>query len=600
MAPFRPSGRSNRSGRTQIDHDVFEGLPIRQWRLVDTVIDPSTAAIQEAQSKDGWPEPPMPRESNQLPEHSQLLLRAARAGTLYKLPTPPEEEEKEKEGEEGEEPKEARVGFVAKKWSQVPRNVEEPEREYLAKRRKGLPSAYTGSTTNGASSNVPMRETKVKRTDADGSIHVYKVLVPEGHRVEGEIVEEDVEMKEAAPEEATPGTVVEGVGVVNSEGVVVANDLLQSTPPRRRPPPPRRKPKKGPGRGRKKVMFQPGESGTGTASGTEGGEGGEPRIKQEGTPATGEDTPMHEGDEEGEDDGSESEDDRDEGEMSPTPAVANTPKPEDSAAPAPSNDNQDQQQPTPTAATAEQVVPLKRPADALEAEQAELRGQSSSPDLPLASSAQVGASGSGQGSASASRQESRAMETETATPPPAKRAKSRSTSEKADNQAPDQPQGDAQPQETTEGTNGGVGEEKAETSNEPTQDQGVQDVKMEEVEGEQTSVQPPAEAQEPTQAQNEDVAAGEGEGGIKETTETTELPAAPATEPEAPSEPEVATTTEQPPPAEGESEGAENGSAAGQQQQEQASKPEKEGHHDEVDLFGSLEAQLERDSNSRG
>ncbi|KAK8155960.1 hypothetical protein IWX90DRAFT_443315 [Phyllosticta citrichinensis] len=590
MAPFRPSGRSNRSGRTQIDHDVFEGLPVRQWRLADTLVDPSTAAIQESQSKDGWPEPPMPRDSQLLPEHSQLLLRAARAGTLYKLPTPPEEEEKEKEGEEGEEPKEARVGFVAKKWSQVPRNVEEPEREYLAKRRKGLPSAYTGSTSNGASSNVPMRETKVKRTDADGSIHVYKVLVPEGHRVEGEIVEEDVEMKEAAPEEAAPGTVVEGVGVVNSEGVVVANDLLQSTPPRRRPPPPRRKPKKGPGRGRKKVMFQHGDPAAGTASGTEGGE---PHIKQEGTPATGEDTPMHDGDddegEEGED-GSDSEDDRDEGEMSPTPAAANannTPKNEDGAPPAPPNEPQDQQQPAPGGS----IVPQKRPADAIDAEQPEIRGQSSSGDLPLAASAQnADTSSSRQGSASAAHGESHAPGAETATPPPAKRTKSRSASARAGSvaPAPDQPSNEA------EGADGGLGEEKLDNAA-GDQEQSAQDVKIEEGEGEGKPLHPPGEGQDSTQAQDEDAAAGEGEGGIKETTETADVPA-PAPAPDAPAPSENTTTTDDQPPLAGTEPQTEEAGGA-EEQQQAAPKQEKDGN-DEIDLFGSLEAQLERESRS--
>ncbi|KAK7551732.1 hypothetical protein IWX49DRAFT_561897 [Phyllosticta citricarpa] len=587
MAPFRPSGRSNRSGRSQIDHDVFEGLPIRQWRLADTLVDPSTAAIQESQSKDGWPEPPMPRDSNLLPEHSQLLLRAARAGTLYKLPTPPEEEEKEKEGEEGEEPKEARVGFVAKKWSQVPRNVEEPEREYLAKRRKGLPSAYTANATDGATSNVPMRETKVKRTDADGSVHVYKVLVPEGHRVEGELVEEDVEMKEAAPEEAAPGTVVEGVGVVNSEGVVVANDLLQSTPPRRRPPPPRRKPKKGPGRGRKKVMFQPGDSAAGTASGTEGGE---PAIKQEGTPATGEDTPMHEGDDdEGEDgeEGSDSDDDRDEGEMSPTPAAANAinnPKNEDKTAHAPSNQSQDQQQPD----SSGPIVPQKRPVDAMDVEQTELRGQSSSPDLPLAASTQnAGSSGSRQGSASAAHGESQATGAETATPPPAKRTKSRSASARAGSAAPAQPEA----QNVTQGAEGGTGEEKADTeAGEQDQDQSAQDVKIEEGEGEEMPLQPAGEIQDSNQAQGDDAAAGEGEGGVKETTETADVPA-PAPDAPAPSE----TTTAEQPPAEPEPQ-AEAGGAE-EHRQQTAPKQEKDGH-DEIDLFGSLEAQLERESRS--
>ncbi|KAF4540095.1 Lyr family protein [Lasiodiplodia theobromae] len=383
----------------------------------------------------------MPRDSQLLPDHSQILLRAARAGRLYKLPTPPDEEEKEK-GEEEEETtttKEPQTGYTTKKWSQVPRHMEEPEPEYLAKRRKGLPSAFSRQSTNGHSvPSGPMRETKVKKTDADGSVHVYKVLVPEGQTVEGEVAEEDAEMKEAAPEEALPGTVVEGVGIVNAEGVVVAN---QPTPPRRRPPPPRRKPKKGPGRGRKKVMFTPGEGGNGATTGADGSaQGGDPNIKSEGTPAPG-DTPMAEGgddDEEGSE-GSEGDEEDDENrEGSPTPGV-NTPLPktEESATPAPAPG------PTESASTSvppegaqapiattealptapEQVIPKKRRASSDD------RDASSSPDLPLA-----GAPGSN------SRQNSEQRKTKTPTPPAKKSATPPQTTEtKIEPEQVDQP-----------------------------------------------------------------------------------------------------------------------------------------------------------------
>ncbi|KAH7057120.1 hypothetical protein B0J12DRAFT_737931 [Macrophomina phaseolina] len=423
MAPFRPSGRSNRSGRGQVDHDVFEGLPIRQWRQTETTIGLVANQNQQPLSKDDWPEPPMPRDSHLLPEHSQILLRAARAGRLYKLPTPPDEEEKEK-GEEDEEAKETQTGYVTKKWSQVPRHQEEPEREFLAKRRKGLPSAFSGSSGTGQSAPTgPMRETKVKKTDSEGNVHVYKVLVPEGQTVEGEVAEEDVEMKEAAPEEAVPGTVVEGVGVVNAEGVVVAN---QPTPPRRRPPPPRRKPKKGPGRGRKKVAFTGGEGASGAATGPDGTlQPGDPNIKTEGTPAPG-DTPMAEGGEDDDEgsDGSEGEDEDEENrEGSPTPG-GNTPLPktEESVtpapAPAPSTTETDsapvplEAESAPVATTEtlpavpaappvapEPVVPKKRRAESQEGDGASL------PELPLAT-----------GSGSNSRQNSETRKTRTPTP----------------------------------------------------------------------------------------------------------------------------------------------------------------------------------------
>lgn len=380
---------------------MFEGLPIRQWRQAETTIGPAANQSQQPLSKDDWPEPPLPRDSHLLPDHSQILLRAARAGRLYKLPTPPDEDEKEK-GEEDEEAKETQTGYVTKKWAQVPRHQEEPEPEYLAKRRKGLPSAFSGNTSGNGQTvpSGPMRETKVKKTGADGSVHVYKVLVPEGQTVEGEVAEEDVEMKEAAPEEATPGTVVEGVGVVNAEGVVVAH---QPTPPRRRPPPPRRKPKKGPGRGRKKVMFTPGEGANGTITNPDGTtQASDPNIKTEGTPAPG-DTPMAEGgDDDGSSDGSEGEEDDDENrEGSPTPAAATPlPKTEEqptpAAAPAATESAPTSVPPegesTPVATTEippavppappaapEQIIPKKRRAGSGD------RDPSSSPDLPLAS-----------------------------------------------------------------------------------------------------------------------------------------------------------------------------------------------------------------------
>ncbi|KAF2146389.1 uncharacterized protein K452DRAFT_355779 [Aplosporella prunicola CBS 121167] len=412
---FRPSGRSNRSGRGQIDHDVFEGLPVRQWRQTDTVIGPVPQA-QPALPKDAWPEPPMPRDSQLLPEHSQQLLRAARAGRLYRPPTPPLEEEKEP-GEEDEEAKEQHRGFVARKWSQVPRNLEEPEPEYLAKRRKGLPSQYSSIIgTNGTLAHTgPVRETKVKRADADGNVQILKVLVPEGQSIEGEVVEEDAAMAEAAPAEATPGTVVEGLGVVNAQGVVVASDLLQQTPPRRRPPPPRRKPKRGPGRGRKKVMFEPGAEGA--ANGESGQEGatqsGDPPIKIEGTPVTG-DTPMADAGEETEegedgDDGDDDDEDRDNDELSPPPEDVPEPKTEPagatSATPTPLPDRTTSQDPTappqegdaPAAAQTETAtappetapeVP-EGPATSLSNPQPASvvpakRDRSSSPELPLA------------------------------------------------------------------------------------------------------------------------------------------------------------------------------------------------------------------------
>jgi len=284
----------------------------------------------------------MPRDYHLLPPHSQALLRAARSGNVFRPPPQPLEDEKEGPLGEEEDGGEGDVvgterGFVAKKWTVVPRHLEGPEPEYLARRRKGLPSMYMGPL--GVGTMGPMRKVKVRKTDSEGQTFVWEVLAPEGQVVEGEIFE-DVEMTEAP----APGTVVEGVGVVNAEGVVVAGDaMMQPTPPRRRPPPPRRKPK-GPGRGRrKKVQFAPnGESLTGTTIAgistnvsvtTQGGLQIVEGVKTEATSTEGaanggpdadmaDDSVMQDGDEE-DDDNDEGEegddDDREEGELSPSP-----------------------------------------------------------------------------------------------------------------------------------------------------------------------------------------------------------------------------------------------------------------------------------------
>lgn len=551
MAPFRPSGRSNRSGRGQVDHDVFEGLPIRQWRQSDAVVGPAANQNQQPLSKDDWPEPPMPRDSHLLPDHSQILLRAARAGRLYKLPTPPDEEEKEK-GEEDEEAKETQTGYVTKKWSQVPRNLEEPEPEYLAKRRKGLPSAFSGSSSSGHPAPAgPMRETKVKKTDAEGNVHVYKVLVPEGQTVEGEVAEEDVEMKEAAPEEAAPGTVVEGVGVVNAEGVVVAN---QPTPPRRRPPPPRRKPKKGPGRGRKKVMFTGGEGANGATTNPDGTlRPGDPNIKTEGTPNPG-DTPMAEG---GEDDeegsgSSEGEDEDDENrEGSPTPG-GNTPLPktEGSATPAaaPTATEEAPQSvppegnsvpvattevppaipPAPPAAVPEPVIPKKRRAESGD------RDGSSSPDLPLAS-----------GDGSNSRPTSEPRKTRTPTPAAKKSATPPQQAEVKETvfEAPQPPAPEAAPEQLSTQTEELMKDDFPEPKEEKPE-------KLEEPEKpEKPEEQPELPAEQPAEQQP--------------SPEKMDVDPAPQSEPQPPA-----------PPAEGQSE------------------------EKEVDIFGSLEQQLENEGKS--
>jgi hypothetical protein len=346
----------------------------------------------------------MPRDSHLLPEHSQQILRAARSGRLYKPPAPPEED---KDGpEEEDEHKEVPKGFTVKKWVKVPRHLEDAEPEYLAKRRKGLPSHYVANGQ--VAQPAALRETKVKKTDAEGNVSVYKVLVPEGQAVEGEVQATDA-IVEAAPVAAAPGTIVEGVGVVNAEGVVVANDILQQTPPRRRPPPPKKKKRHGPGKGKRKVVFAEGAPEQGTpASGAESGLLAPPGVKQEGSvePSEGGDTPMPDAGDEDEGSGEEGSEDEDqeEGTHSPTPGLS-VPPSDIATAPTSAPTDAHMEGTSPVKAEAVPESPAPKPvepsplssvvaADAVPGPNGELaqnktsRDPSSSPDLPLAHSRQ--------------------------------------------------------------------------------------------------------------------------------------------------------------------------------------------------------------------
>lgn len=377
----------------------------------------------------------MPRDYHLLPPHSQALLRAARSGSVFRPPPAPPSSlsvEDEKEGVGGEEDEGgeagevvgagagtgmgAERGFVARKWGVVPRHLEGAEVEYLARRRKGLPSMYMGPAAGTTAGAGAMRKVKVRKTDAEGVVVVWEVLAPEGQMVEGEVLEAvdvDVEMREAP----APGTVVEGVGVVNAEGMVVAVGagdaalMVQPTPPRRRPPPPRRKPK-GPGRGRrKKVQFAPNGDGVGgiaaagvsmdvavapqgdlqvvegvkaeaaaTDVAVDGGvdvEMADDSLLQDGDE---EDDENDEGEEGEEGEGEADDDDREEGELSPSP---------DPDAPGSLSGSPSKPPPPPSIeVTAARLSPLAELTFPLQPPPVPLipRDLSSSPELPLAAS----------------------------------------------------------------------------------------------------------------------------------------------------------------------------------------------------------------------
>ena len=264
---------------------------------------------------------------------SQALLRAARMGQVNR-PTPPPLEDEKEPGEDEDAEGDIDTGFVTLRWAQVPKHMEGPEPEFLAKRRKGLHSAY-GGIMGPLGESGQMRKTKIRKVDVEGNTYVYDVLAPEGQAVEGEIIE-DENQGTIQTEAPAPGTVLEGVGIVNAEGIVIAGDQVMPTPPRRRPPPPKRK-AKGPGRGRrKKAMLAAGVAGStgnlgGVALSSEAGMTGTEGTKKQHTNLEGpirgdvemaDDSMLQEG-EEGTDDEEEGEEgddgDREEGELSPSP-----------------------------------------------------------------------------------------------------------------------------------------------------------------------------------------------------------------------------------------------------------------------------------------
>ncbi|MCJ1459304.1 hypothetical protein MMC28_009681 [Mycoblastus sanguinarius] len=334
---YRNSRTGARSTRTQIDHDVFEGLPIRHWRKRPLNVNAAPEKESPNVTSTGnltWPELPMPRDAHLLSTLSQALLRAARMPQVKKSPTPLMEDEKEA-GEDEDAEGFMDMGFVAKRWALVPKDMEGPEPKFLAKRRKGLPSVHTGSI-GPLGGTGPMRKTKILKTDVDGKNYVWEVLVPEGQTVDGEVIEEETSPIQAP----APGTVVEGIGVANTEGLVIAGDRVAPIINRRRPPPPKRK-AKGPGRGKKKkVAFAPGADGASVTLGLNGAVSGaqaaagdcEDVTSDQGAPdgdvEMGEVSMLHDG-EEGSTEGSEGEEgedgDREEGELSPSLSPSKSP-----------------------------------------------------------------------------------------------------------------------------------------------------------------------------------------------------------------------------------------------------------------------------------
>ncbi|KAI0838100.1 hypothetical protein F5Y06DRAFT_287572 [Hypoxylon sp. FL0890] len=306
MAPnFRQNTQTRRGNRSgYVEHDDFEGLPVRQWRQEWVKIAPPPPT-DTTQKNDIWAiELPhgMPKDSHLLPTHTQELLRAARSGRLYKRPPPAEEEEVDADATLAEKPEKkeedpSTKGYQVKVWKQVARNAEGPTISHLAKRRKGV-ITLSSNLPAGATSGPTITKATVRRIDAAGNPYTQEITLTEGQHVDGEIISTTVV---PAPNPAA-----------NADASVAA------TPVRRRPPPPKRKPK-GPGRGRKKKLplpasTQPGGAITGvdTAStGTKPSDAETSGVKPDDqSEAKNQDSEMADDDEgdDGEDDGEDGED----------------------------------------------------------------------------------------------------------------------------------------------------------------------------------------------------------------------------------------------------------------------------------------------------
>jgi hypothetical protein len=230
----------------------------------------------------------MPRDAHLLSEMSQWMLRVARLPATQAPDASPEEQEKHKKQEKEKRDKEEALakGFKMNKWTQMPKGYDPPDVEVLAKRRKGLPASFDNlsSLYTTVVQPVALRPAKVRKIDHEGMVRVYNVMAAVSQVVEGEIPEgEQIDLGTVVP---TPpvGTIVDGVGIVNADGVLIAQPT-----PRRKMPPPRRKPKKGgPGRSKRKIIAELGPDGVPLqqpyvsadgqpqgASGADGTEGGD-------------------------------------------------------------------------------------------------------------------------------------------------------------------------------------------------------------------------------------------------------------------------------------------------------------------------------------
>lgn len=213
---------------------------MRQWRKENITIAPPPSNENSSSQNDIWAiELPhgMPKDSHLLPQHSQDLLRAARSGKIYaKRPAPVEEEEVDPEVILGDKPDKKEddtkiQGYTVKTWKQIPRHLEGPDIEYLAKRRKHLKTVASKPT-----GGPTLTKATVKRTDATGTEYLQDVVVAPGQQIEGEVVSQTT--------------------IPDPNAQPVDPYAVAPTPPKKKGPVIRKK-AKGPGRGRKKKQVAP-------------------------------------------------------------------------------------------------------------------------------------------------------------------------------------------------------------------------------------------------------------------------------------------------------------------------------------------------------
>lgn len=355
---------------------------------IENLLDTSAGGSQKL------PELPMPRDSHLLTPTSRALLRAARAGCTYIQPVRKDPEVGGDDAKEGDAagPSIYDRTFTATKWTTLPRQVDPPEVEFLAKRRvtsthggamAQSDTAATGGTMPAPSQTSPMRKTKFKKFDsATGNIEIYGVWIPGGYRVEGEIAEgTDVSMENpgvaVVAVSPAPGTLIEGFGVTDQEGIVVAEPGASMVAVvRKRYPPPKRK-AKGVGKGRKKVKFAAGEgvAQTGAPSVPPAGTAqGASADAEQPRPDSRHETEGEEEEDEDEDGDDSGEDDESVAGSKPTTAMnlTNDP-PASSSAPEPEANTASEQEQGKEQPIAQPVTPPRR-------------DKSESPDIPLATS----------------------------------------------------------------------------------------------------------------------------------------------------------------------------------------------------------------------